>query len=79
MVIFLQSGARLAPYLRPDVDRYTRKLTIVGNPSVREIIADLGVPSGLVAFAVVDGNHKRLDYRPVDGEYVTLQPPAGGG
>ena len=77
--VFLRSGGKLRDRLQPDVDHYTRRLVVDGSPTLREILATLGVPDGLVAFAFADGKLRRLDYVPVDGDVITLQPPVSGG
>lgn len=79
MIVYLRSGGALRERLRPDVDQYTRRLEVEGTPSLREILAELGIPDIFVAFAFVGGRLQRLDYRPSDGETVTLQPPVAGG
>jgi hypothetical protein len=79
MIIYLRSGGKLRDRLKPNMDQYTRRLEIDGEPSIREILDSLGVPDGLVAFAFAGGKVRRLDYRPSEGETVTLQPPVSGG
>ena len=79
MVIFLRSGGKLKDKLKPDVDQYTRRVEVEGEKSLREILAEVGVPDSLVAFAFANGKLERLDYRPVDGDIITLQPPVSGG
>jgi len=79
MTIYLRSGGKLKAHLKPDVDQYTRRLVVDGNPTLREILDDLGIPHAYVAFAFAGGTFRRLDYRPSDGETITLQPPVSGG
>ncbi len=79
MTIYLKAGGKLREKLKPDVDQYTRKVEIEDGLSLKEIFARLEIPVGLIAFAFVDGNFKRLDYHPNDGEIITLQPPVSGG
>lgn len=79
MEIYLRSGGKLRHRLAPDVDQYTRRVEVSGNPTLREILASLDIPEGLVAFALAGGKLRRLDYRPTDGETITLQPPVTGG
>ena len=79
MVIFLRSGGKLKDKLKPDVDQYTRRVEVEGEKSLREILAEVGVPDSLVAFAFANGKLERLDYRPIDGDIITLQPPVSGG
>jgi molybdopterin converting factor small subunit len=79
LVIFLRSGGKLRDKLKPDVDAYTRRVEIGGGKSLREILAEIGVPDSLVAFAFTNGRLERLDYRPTDGDVITLQPPVSGG
>jgi hypothetical protein len=79
VVIYLRSGGKLRERLKPDVDEYTRRVEVEGTPSLNEILAGLGIPDGLVAFAFAEGKFQRLDYRPGEGEIVTLQPPVSGG
>ena len=81
MVIFLRSGGKLRDKLKPDVDQYTKRVEIEGegDKSLREILELVGVPDSLVAFAFANGKLERLDYKPVDGDIITLQPPVSGG
>lgn len=79
MIIFLRSGGKLRDYLKPDVDAYTRRLVVEGDLTLKEILATLGIPLAFVAFAFTAGKLRRLDYRPSDGETITLQPPVSGG
>jgi sulfur carrier protein ThiS len=79
MIIYLRSGGKLRDRLKPDVDQYTRRVEVDGNPTIRDILAELDIPEGLVAFAFAEGKLRRLDYQPVEEEIVTLQPPVSGG
>ena len=79
MTIYLKSGGKLKEKLKPDVDQYTRRVEIEHGLSLREILNRLEIPSEQIAFAFVDGNFKRLDYYPEDGQVITLQPPVSGG
>jgi molybdopterin converting factor small subunit len=79
LVIFLRSGGKLRDKLQPDVDQYTKRVEIDGGKSLREILKEIGVPDSLVAFAFANGRLERLDYRPADGDVITLQPPVSGG
>ena len=79
MIIFLRSGGKLRDKLQPDVDLYTRRVEVEGDKSLREILNEVGVPDSLVAFAFANGKLERLDYHPVDGDVITLQPPVSGG
>jgi molybdopterin converting factor small subunit len=77
--LFLRSGGKLRDHLNPDVDRYTRRVEVEDDLSLKEILAVLDIPHELVAFAFSEGKLRRLDYRPSDGQVVTLQPPVSGG
>ena len=79
MELYLRSGGKLRDHLKPDIDTYTRRVDVEENLTLRQILAALDIPEGLVAFAFVQGKFRRLDYRPADGEVVTLQPPVSGG
>ncbi len=79
MIIYLRSGGKLKDRLKPDVDQYTRRVEVEGDQSLRDILNEIGVPDSLVAFAFSNGKLERLDYRPVDGDVITLQPPVSGG
>lgn len=79
MVVYLRSGGRLRDRLKPDVDRYTRRVEVDGTPTLRDILAALDIPPALVAFGYSQGAARKLDYRPSDGEEITLQPPVAGG
>jgi hypothetical protein len=79
MVVYLRSGGRLKERLRPDVDQYTRRVEVEGAPTLREILGVLDIPPALVAFGFSQGTVRRMDYRPSEGEVITLQPPVAGG
>lgn len=79
MEIYLRSGGKLRDHLKPDVDQYTRRVEVEDDLTLKQILAVLDIPEGLVAFAFARGKFRRLDYRPTDGEAVTLQPPVSGG
>jgi hypothetical protein len=79
VIIYLRSGGKLKDRLRPDVDQYTRRVEVEGAPTLREILTTLDIPHALVAFGYSQGTVRRLDYRPGEGEVITLQPPVAGG
>jgi hypothetical protein len=79
VIIYLRSGGKLKDRLKPDVDQYTRRLEVKGTPTLREILVAMEIPPALVAFGFSQGTVRRLDYRPSEGEIVTLQPPVAGG
>ena len=79
MIIYLKSGGKLREKLKPDVDQYTRRIDTEAGLSLLEILAKFAIPKELIAFVFVDGSLKRLDYRPEDGQVITLQPPVSGG
>ncbi len=79
MIIFLRSGGKHRDWHTPDIDQYTRRVEVEGDQSLRDILNEIGVPDSLVAFAFVNGKLERLDYRPADGDVITLQPPVSGG
>ncbi|SFH02760.1 ThiS family protein [Desulfotomaculum arcticum] len=48
--------------------------------SVQQILTDqLGIDVAGLAAIIVNGQCRRRDYLPVDGDVVTLVPPLGGG
>ncbi len=79
MVIYLKAGGELRSKLKPDVDYYTRRVETKEGQSLQDILAGIGINPGFVAFAFKDEKVKRLDYVPVDGDVITLQPPVSGG
>jgi len=79
VIVYLRSGGKLKDRLRPDVDQYTRRLEVEGTPTLREILGVIDIPPALVAFGFSLGTVRRLDYRPSEGEVITLQPPVAGG
>jgi len=79
MTIFLRSGGKLRDRLKPDVDQYTKRVEAESGKPLRDILNEIGVPDALVAFAFANGKLERLEYRPVDGDVITLQPPVSGG
>jgi len=79
MTIYLKTGGRLKQWLKPDIDDYTLKVNAPENLTLKEILLSLNFPVNQVAFAYVEGNFRRLDYKPEDGQVITLQPPVSGG
>ncbi len=79
MVIYLRSGGKLREKLKPDIDPYTRRIEVEEGISLKEILKRFDIPHEQIAFAFVDGNFKRLDYEPQDGQTIVLQPPVSGG
>jgi len=79
MILYLRSGGKLREKLKPDVDLYTRKVDVEDGLTLREILEKIGVTEGLVNFAFAHGKLRKLDFRPNDGDEITLQPPVSGG
>jgi molybdopterin converting factor small subunit len=79
MIIHFKAGGELRLRLQPDVDEFTRRVEAQDGQSLREILAAIGLDPALVAFALLNGQLKRLSYVPVDGDVITLQPPVSGG
>lgn len=79
MTIYLKSGGKLREKLKPNVDQYTRRVEVENGLSLIEILNRLEIPSEQIAFAFVEGNLKRLDYYPENGQIIILQPPVSGG
>lgn len=77
----LRVGGHIAEYLPGEYRSGggDRELTLAGPRTVAEILADLGVPAGLVMAVSVGGRREPLSYVPADGDELTLlSPPAGG-
>ena len=79
MVVYLKAGNTIREMLKPDVDYYTRKVETEDGKSVKDILNDLGINPGFIAYAYTGGKVKQLDYIPREGENITLQPPVSGG
>jgi sulfur carrier protein ThiS len=79
MLIYLKAGGQLRDLLRPDMDCYTKQIEVPEGLTIREIVNTLGIKPQLIAFVSTNGNIKRLDYIPGDGEEITLHPPVSGG
>jgi sulfur carrier protein ThiS len=79
MVIYLKAGSELRERLKPDIDFYTRRIETEEGKSIKEILADIGINPGLVAFVYTSGKIRGLQYIPSDGQSLTLQPPVSGG
>ncbi len=79
MVIFLKAGSELRDRLKPDIDFYTRRIETEQGKTIKEILADIGINPGLVAFIYTSGKVKGLHYIPSNGQTITLQPPVSGG
>jgi sulfur carrier protein ThiS len=79
MVIYLKAGSELRERLKPDVDYYTRRIETEDGKTIAEILADMGINAGLVAFVYTSGKVRGLEYIPSDGQSLTLQPPVSGG
>jgi molybdopterin converting factor small subunit len=79
MILYLKAGGKLREKLKPNIDNYTREIEIEKKLSLKEILEQLEIPRELIAFAIVDGQLKRFDYHPKDGQTITLLPPVAGG
>lgn len=90
MVVILQAAGQLADFLRAaeptsaareaaPPGTVIRRLELPEPAPLAAILAELGIPTGLVAFGYSDGTLRRLEYTPRDGETITLQKPAAGG
>jgi len=79
MVVYLKAGSILRHLLKPNVDYYTRCVKTDSGKSLKEILTNIGINPGLVAFAYTRGKVIGLDYIPFDGQNITLQPPVSGG
>lgn len=80
MTILLRVAGLLKAYVKPDLDEYTRRVTLEGEPTLKELLAQLGIPDGLVAFGYTsDEQVIRMDDRVPDGCTLVLQNPVGGG
>jgi len=78
LIIYFRAGSELRERLQPDVDYYTRKVEAEEGMTLREILESINVNPSFVAFAYTEGKMKRLDYVPVNGQRITLQPPVSG-
>ncbi len=48
--------------------------------TVREILVEeLGIDPGIVMAVIVNGQYRKRDYTPTDGDEITLVYPLGGG
>jgi sulfur carrier protein ThiS len=79
MVIYLKAGGELRSKLQPDVDHYTRRVETEVGKTLSDILTGIGISPAFVAFAFKDGQLKRLDFIPSEGDEITLQPPVSGG
>jgi hypothetical protein len=73
--VYLRAAGRLRSALTPDAGSHTCCVEFEGDKSLREILTEVDVPCSSVAFALANGKLARLDYRPSDGDVITLQPP----
>ena len=79
MTIYLKAGGQLRNLIRPDVDRYTRRVVAENGKTVEEILRALAIDPAYVAFIYADGRIRDFSFTPVDGQTITLQPPVSGG
>lgn len=78
MRVRLRTSGHLAEYL-PATQEGVLEVDAPAGAPVSELLASLGVPSGLVMGVLVEGRRRPLSYLPHDGEEVVLiSPPAGG-
>ena len=52
---------------------------VAPDKSIRQIIAELGIPDGMVMIASVNDQQQNLDYIPKAGDDIKLIPPISGG
>ncbi|MBN2134154.1 MAG: hypothetical protein JW737_00335 [Acidobacteria bacterium] len=79
MVIYFKTGTHLRENLKPDIDFYTRKVDTKEGLTILEIIKAIDLDVSEIAFACSDNTVKKLDYRPAEGEIITLLPQISGG
>ena len=78
MKVHLRAAGALAEEIEAGEER-ARTVDAREGASIKEILASLGVSERRVAFVFTKGKLEKLDYRPADGDVVTLQPPISGG
>lgn len=79
MIVLLRTGGQLREMLKPDFDRYTRKIDCPDGANMETILKQIGLDRKFIAFIYVDGKVCDFSYIPKDGQIVTLQPPVSGG
>ena len=79
MTIYIKAGGLLKPYLKPDVDEFTRKIEITEGQSVLETLAQIQIKPSLVSMALLEGKIIPMSYKPREGDVITLRPPVQGG
>jgi molybdopterin converting factor small subunit len=79
MIIYFKAGTHLRESLKPDIDFYTRKVETTEGLTIREILESIEINPSDVSFAYSNKEIKKLNYKPVEGENITLQPPISGG
>ena len=79
MIIYLKSGGKLGEKLKPDIDQYSRQVSLEEGQTLSEILERLEIRYEQIVFAYVDKKFKSLDYHPTDRRVITLQPPVSGG
>ncbi len=60
----------------PDDSKFIK---IADNITVEELIADLGIPEGLVKLIFINGKREKSKYQLKNGDRLGLFPPVGGG
>ncbi len=79
MIVFIKAGGALQKILQPDVDEYTRKLDIPEGHTIGEICTLLGINPIQVGMAFRSGKIVPLEYKPLEGETITLISIVKGG
>lgn len=79
MTIYFKAGGLLKPYLKPDIDEYTRKLEIAEGQDISDALAQIQIKPSLVSMALLEGKIIPLSYKPKEGDIITLRPPVQGG
>lgn len=59
--------------------RARQQITLARPVMLRDLLAQLGVPPGEIAFVVINGEQASLDALITPGDGVELFPPMGGG
>jgi hypothetical protein len=79
MKVYIKAGGQLRPMIKPDVDHFTRSLEFEGERTIAEILKLIPLDPAYIAFVYIESKIRDLNFKPSDGQIITLQPPVSGG
>lgn len=79
MAVYLRARHALRQWLNPNVDQNTRCVGVPEGGSLKEILEAIGINPALTAICYSEGKVIGFEYKPRDGQIITLHQLVSGG